>query len=455
VKYLSLFSGIGGFELGIKQAYERISNEVEQRGCGQEKGELEAALPMPIGESDKRQYPTCIGYSEIDRYASSIYQYHFPEHKNYGDITKLDPTTLPDFDLLVGGFPCQTFSIAGKRKGFDDTRGTLFFEIARVLRAKQPRLLLLENVKGLLSHDHGQTFATIIATLDELGYDLQWQVINSKNHGVPQNRERVFIVGNRKGTRQPRVFPIELPYDYSNTTIEKVYLLSTELSQKYGQLLPQLPQSKEGLLLREQMQTMLSEVGEGVQKGECREVQSEAESLDTDAKGSLQVVEELNSWTSNQDKSGEVCGVVQIPTEEVLLLWSSGGDASISFRQVQQQDLSFECGQNRLTEILRGKQSSSLLFAVQSYQGRLFYSIGNGRDWQKLYIKTLDKWNTTLSSILEEQVDPKYFLSQQMVERLMSYRDTSVTPLQDDTKEHKRSERTLVRVNSMHKKLSS
>jgi DNA (cytosine-5)-methyltransferase 1 len=129
-------------------------------------------------------------------------------HKNYGDITKINADELPDFDCLVGGFPCQAFSIAGKRKGFDDTRGTLFFDLARILRAKRPRLFVFENVKGLLSHDNGQTFSTIISTLTELGYDVQWQVLNSKNHGVPQNRERVIIVGHLRGTPRPKVFPI-------------------------------------------------------------------------------------------------------------------------------------------------------------------------------------------------------------------------------------------------------
>src|SRR3989344_4219723 len=127
--------------------------------------------------------------------------------KNYGDITKIKPNKLPDFDLLVGGFPCQAFSIAGKRKGFEDTRGTLFFDIARILRSKKPRLVLLENVKGLLSHDNGDTFKTIISTLAKLGYDIQWQVLNSKNFGVPQNRERVLIVGHLRGTARPKVFP--------------------------------------------------------------------------------------------------------------------------------------------------------------------------------------------------------------------------------------------------------
>ena len=200
MKYLSLFSGVGGFELGIQQAYESISkSERKQPGRNKENQPLHGKQLVA---------PQCIGFSEIDKYASQIYQSHFSNHKAYGDITKINEKELPDFELLVGGFPCQSFSIAGKRGGFNDTRGTLFFEIARIIREKQPRLLLLENVKGLLSHDKGKTFTTIISTLDELGYDCQWQVLNSKNHGVPQNRERVFIIGNRRGTERPDVFPL-------------------------------------------------------------------------------------------------------------------------------------------------------------------------------------------------------------------------------------------------------
>jgi len=152
--------------------------------------------------------PTCVGYSEIDKYAISVFERHFEGVRNYGDITKINAKELPDFDCLVGGFPCQAFSIAGKRKGFEDTRGTLFFDLARILRAKQPRLFVFENVKGLLSHDSGRSFKPIIEAIDELGYDCQWQVLNSKTHGVPQNRERVYIVGHSRGTPRPEVFPI-------------------------------------------------------------------------------------------------------------------------------------------------------------------------------------------------------------------------------------------------------
>ena len=155
-----------------------------------------------------QQSSVCVGFSEINKYAIRIYKTHFPNHKEYGDVSKITWADVEDFDFLVGGFPCQSFSIAGKRKGFNDTRGIMFFEIERCLREKQPRLLLLENVKGLLSHDKGRTFGVILNTLDELGYDLQWQVLNSKNFGVPQNRERVFIIGHFRGTRRPEVFPI-------------------------------------------------------------------------------------------------------------------------------------------------------------------------------------------------------------------------------------------------------
>ena len=213
MKYFSTFSGIGGFELGIHNAYLKHApvgekpNEKE-RTQGRERAIDEFGVQLHTGDWSA---PLCVGYSEIDKYATKVYERHFGGHKNYGDITKINADELPDFDCLVGGFPCQAFSIAGKRGGFDDTRGTLFFDLARILRAKQPRLFVFENVKGLLNHDSGRTFATIVQTIDELGYDCQWQVLNSKNHGVPQNRERVIIVGHLRGTPRPKVFPIYEP----------------------------------------------------------------------------------------------------------------------------------------------------------------------------------------------------------------------------------------------------
>lgn len=170
MKIFSLFSGIGGFDC----AFERQGHEV-------------------------------VGHSEIDKYAEQIYKKHF-NNKNYGDITTIRTEELPDFDCLVGGFPCQAFSIAGNRLGFEDTRGTLIYEVIRLLRDKRPKHFILENVKGLLSNDGGQTIQTIFEILTETGYDFQWKVLNSKDHGVPQNRERIYIVGHLRGEPRPEVF---------------------------------------------------------------------------------------------------------------------------------------------------------------------------------------------------------------------------------------------------------
>ena len=138
-----------------------------------------------------------VGFCEIDPFArrASEAMYDTKGELFFEDARKIVPEELPDIDLICGGFPCQSFSIAGKRGGFEDARGTLFFEIARIARVKRPKYLLLENVPGLLSHDSGRTFATILTTLSELGYNVAWQVLNSANFGVPQSRKRVFIIG--------------------------------------------------------------------------------------------------------------------------------------------------------------------------------------------------------------------------------------------------------------------
>ena len=178
MKFLDLFAGIGGFRLGMESA-------------GHE----------------------CVGFCEIDKYARASYK---AIHNTEGEIELHDITRVTDesirrfgsVDIICGGFPCQAFSIAGHRRGFEDTRGTLFFEICRFASILRPKYLFLENVRGLLNHDGGATFETIIRTLDELGYDVEWQVLNSKNFGVPQNRERVFIVGHLRGERTRNVFPI-------------------------------------------------------------------------------------------------------------------------------------------------------------------------------------------------------------------------------------------------------
>ncbi len=217
IRYIELFAGIGGFRYGLEKARDKDNHKGENR-------EGEARLqPNRNGTRNKRnngntrrglqqidnRYFQCVWANEIDKYACQIYRKQFGEGELYeGDIRTIPAKSIPDFDLLTAGFPCQSFSIAGKRKGFGDTCGTLFFEICRIVEAKKPNLLLLENVKGLLNHDKGNTFRVILNSLSELGYDCEWEVLNSKNFGVPQNRERVFIVGHLRGTGRQKVFPI-------------------------------------------------------------------------------------------------------------------------------------------------------------------------------------------------------------------------------------------------------
>ena len=193
-----MFSGIGGFEYGIENYHRSYLQGKETQNLQGERSNIEAQLWRF----------ECVGYSEIDKYAIQIYEKHFPDHINYGDATKIRTEELPEFDLLVGGFPCQAFSVAGKQRGFCDTRGTLFFEISRILEDKRPRYFLLENVKGLLGHDKGKTFQKILEVLTDIGYRVQWQVLNSKDFGVPQNRERVFIIGYLRGNSRQQIFPI-------------------------------------------------------------------------------------------------------------------------------------------------------------------------------------------------------------------------------------------------------
>lgn len=150
------------------------------------------------------------GFSEIDKHAIKFYNNVFGGEKNYGDATKISGNELPKFEILCAGFPCQSFSIAGKRRGFDDVRGTRFFDVARILKDKRPRYFVLENVKGLLSHDDGKTFQKILEILTDIGgYTVEWALLNSRFFGVPQNRERVFIVGYPRSYGIGKIFPLE------------------------------------------------------------------------------------------------------------------------------------------------------------------------------------------------------------------------------------------------------
>lgn len=172
IKIVSLFSGIGGFEEGLKLA--GIANEV-------------------------------VFASEIDEAAKKSYAANFDTANLHGDITKIDENDIPNHDLLLAGFPCQSFSIAGRMKGFEDIRGTLFFDVARILNAKKPKYILLENVKNLISHDQTRTIRKILNTLNDIGYTVDFTVINSCEAGVPQNRDRTYICGIYQGETEPFV----------------------------------------------------------------------------------------------------------------------------------------------------------------------------------------------------------------------------------------------------------
>jgi len=173
IKFIDLFAGMGGTRIGFEQACSEMNIDTK-----------------------------CVFTSEIKDYAIDLYKNNFNNEHVHGDITKIKSDEIPDFDFLLGGFPCQAFSTAGKQNGFNDTRGTLFFEVARILKDKKPKGFLLENVEGLVSHDKknknepiGNTLKTILNTLEELNYKVSWSVLNSNEFGVPQKRKRVYICG--------------------------------------------------------------------------------------------------------------------------------------------------------------------------------------------------------------------------------------------------------------------
>lgn len=195
-KMIDLFAGIGGTRLGFQLT-----------------GETKVVFS-----------------SEIDKFSIKTYETNFGETP-YGDITKISSDDIPNHDILVGGFPCQAFSQAGKKLGFEDTRGTLFFEIARILSAKRPKCFLLENVRNLVSHDKGKTFNTILNTLKSLDYEVYYTLFKAKNFGVPQNRERIYIVGfNKKLVPNYDKFKFPTP---KNTDTKVGDILEKNVDSKY------------------------------------------------------------------------------------------------------------------------------------------------------------------------------------------------------------------------------
>ncbi|SHN93246.1 DNA-cytosine methyltransferase [Bathymodiolus heckerae thiotrophic gill symbiont] len=174
IKFIDLFAGLGGTRIGFEQACEEMNISSE-----------------------------CVFTSEIKPYAVEIYKHNFSGEKVFGDITKVKESDIPDFDFLLAGFPCQAFSTAGRKAGFDDARGTLFFDVARIIKEKRPSGILLENVEGLVTHDRkdkdsviGNTLETILDILKGLDYKVSWKVLDAKLFGIPQTRKRIYIVGS-------------------------------------------------------------------------------------------------------------------------------------------------------------------------------------------------------------------------------------------------------------------
>lgn len=203
MKFIDICSGIGGF----RSALEKHGHE-------------------------------CMAFAEIDKFAKQSYKaiYDTENEEELDDITSVTDEHFRLYrgqvDIITGGFPCQTFSIAGNRRGFEDTRGTIFFHIARAIKEIQPSYVLLENVKGLLSHDKGRTYGTIVQALDELGYFIEWGLFNSKYWGVPQNRERVYILVTRKDVwKEPKLF--NLLKQQTSVDTRLVDILKTDVDESY------------------------------------------------------------------------------------------------------------------------------------------------------------------------------------------------------------------------------
>lgn len=205
LKFIDLFCGIGGFRV----AFEEACNENDIK-------------------------PECVFSSDIDKFCQVSYEENFGE-KPFGDITKVDEKEIPDHDILFAGFPCQPFSIIGQMKGLNDTRGTLFFDIARIIKEKRPKAFILENVKQLVGHDKGNTLKVILKTLKELNYHVQYSVLNALDYGLPQKRERIVIVGHREPimfTFPEPIRPFKPLTDILESDVDQKHLASDYIREK-------------------------------------------------------------------------------------------------------------------------------------------------------------------------------------------------------------------------------
>tara|TARA_B100000795_G_scaffold142276_1_gene106545 strand:- start:1246 stop:2301 length:1056 start_codon:yes stop_codon:yes gene_type:complete len=206
LKFIELFAGIGGFRIAF-----------EKHGF------------------------KCVWSSENNKNCQDVYEKNFNE-RPHGDITKIDPKTIPDFDILTAGFPCQPFSISGHHKGFEDTRGTLFFDICKIIVSKKPKIVVLENVKHFINHDKKKTIKKVISTIEKLNYNVTYKILNASDFGLPQNRERIFIIATKKGyfnfdllnknKSKPLSKFLENKSDYSYLKKDEYTLLKKEVIKK-------------------------------------------------------------------------------------------------------------------------------------------------------------------------------------------------------------------------------
>jgi len=386
MKHLDLFSGIGGFSQGLK----------------------EAGLPI------EKSY-----FSEIDKHAIAIYKHNFKESEYVGSVGDVSGRELRKSSkekwIVTFGSPCQDLSLAGKRKGMAGSRSSLFFEATRIIRELKPDYFIWENVKGAFSSNEGLDFVAVLREIASIGgYGCQWELCNTRWF-LPQNRERIYLVGIKGGIRGRNLFPLEPEIKISKDDYyESMYEVPTTVTKEFFR-----GRQKEQGWTQGAMSSLLKCLLSSIQDGQSSEMQEEDEEVRQESKGSLQTIERNSEKTQGFNLPRGFCQVVQSPTEAMRLLWLERGNVECGFRCVEQQKFGeIEYRQNRFLERLRRGEYGSCLFSVQLDKGRLFYSIGDGGDWQNLCVTKMERVQWTLSDILETEVDEKYFLSEKMLKSL-------------------------------------
>jgi DNA-cytosine methyltransferase len=381
--YLDLFSGIGGFAKGFDMA----------------------------GFTFDKHY-----FSEIDKNAIANYKYNFKNAEYAGDIRTIFTGTITDRpNLITFGFPCQDLSVAGKGKGLSGARSGLFYEAVRLIEEFKPDVFIFENVKGLLSSNKGKDFELVLRTIADIGlYECEWQLLNTA-WLLPQNRERVYFVGHRKTQSIPRIFPIFVNKKIDYEDREEMYEVPKRIIDRIFQ-----HRQKNERWTSVFLQSMCKIILQGISSQECSKNNTTASELRLFTKGSLQKDMPYEKRTQSSYISNGFHKLVQFPKKDMLLLWLRGKEFKDSTGQIQQQDLQAYDRQDKFFETLSEGKFSSCLFTVQSYKGRLFYSIGNGSDWFNVYQKEMgERFNLKLSDILEDSVDESYFLSSKQIKGLM------------------------------------